>query len=70
MKTVKFNETTLFEGVRYEKDRVYDLPDKAVYALGSSVGVLEDLSPREESRSFEAPPVDKMIKKAPKSKNV
>jgi hypothetical protein len=69
MKTVKFNEPTLFEGAAYKKDSVYELPDRAVFALGSSVTVLSS-QPEPVNKAFDAAPVDKMVKKAAKSKNI
>ena len=39
---IKMIETTIFEGVRYEKGKKYNVPKEKAQALGSSAVILEE----------------------------
>ncbi len=47
---VRFIRSTLFEGVDYAREGVYDLPEETAKALGSDVVILEPNSTTPASR--------------------
>ena len=49
-------ETTTFEGNKYTKDEVYEVPTQSAFALGDSC------------KHLSAPEVNKMVSSAPKTK--
>ena len=75
---VRFLQGVMYEGTFYQKGEVSQLEKQAYYALGDTVEAVGKIKEDDDdaavkkpvTKNVEAPKVDKMIKAAPKAKDL